>query len=167
MSIYGLPTRERSPTVNRIVAPCDGGRPHQLDGADAVEMREVCAWCKSEQSDVAIGPPLSLVDLRETHTICERHARELIAQLPSRSFPGIRTLVVVRRTEAALYRHLAAALSGVKDAAVIFDRRERERRREGQAVTAERRRVNRRIRKTEFGGFGYFIVHFGPRRGSR
>ena len=130
-----------------------------------MQMREVCAWCKSEQSDVAIEPPPSLGDLMETHTICERHARELIAQLPSRSFPGIRTLVVVRRAEAELYEHLTSALSGVKDVAVIVDRRERERRRGAQAVRAERRRVNRRVRKMEFSGFGYFVVHFGPRRG--
>lgn len=127
-------------------------------------MRVVCAWCKQEGRDVALGTREPVDDTTETHGICARHSEEMLEQLPSVTFPGIRVLFVVRRTEIDLYHYLARSLEGLPDVAAILDRRRGERRKRPAGVAIERRRANRRVRKAEFSGLGYLVVRFGPQR---
>jgi hypothetical protein len=130
-------------------------------------MKVVCAWCKQEGRDALLGECAPFDDPTETHTICPRHSEQLVAQLPSVTFPGIRILYVVRRNDTALYRYLAHSLAGLPGVAVILDRRERERRIAPGDVPIERRRANRRIRRTRFSSLGYLVVRFGPEREGR
>jgi hypothetical protein len=125
-------------------------------------MRVVCAWCQKEGLDTVLGEREPVDDATETHSICARHSEKLLEQLPSRSFPGTRVLFIVRATETLLYDHLTRAFAGFPDIAVIRDRRVAERRRTSRAVPADRRSVNRRIRKARFLSLGYLVVRFGP-----
>lgn len=129
---------------------------------DNPEMKIICAWCKQEGRGGVLGEREPIDDPTETHGVCALHAEKLIEQLPSPSFPGLRMLIVVRRTEIALYRYLTQSLVAVPNAAVILNRRERERRKTPGPVVTERRRVNRRIRRSEFSSLGYLVVRFGP-----
>jgi hypothetical protein len=135
-------------------------------------MRIVCAWCQQEGLDTVLGEREPLDDVTDTHSICVRHSQKLLEQLPSRSFPGIRVLFIVRAAETLLYRHLTRAFAGLPDIAVIRDRRVAERRRTSKQVGTERRSVNRRVRRARFLSLGYLVVRFGPAhetgsRGSR
>src|SRR5262245_31290241 len=112
-----------------------------------------------------LGEREPLDDPAETHGICLWHAGKIVEQLPSTSFPGIRLLIVVRRTELQLYDHLVRSLVDLPGIAVILDRRERERRRAPRDVAIERRQVNRRIRRTWFSSLGYLVMRFGPEHG--
>ena len=103
-------------------------------------------------------------DPTETHGVCAVHSERLVEQVPSRSFPGIRMLLVVGRTETALFDHLALSLAALPDVAVILDRRHGDRRRTAAAVAIERRQGNRRVRTSPFSSLGYLVVRFGPNR---
>jgi len=102
-----------------------------------------------------------LDDTSETHTICAWHSAKLIEQLPSASFPGIRVLFVVRRAETRLFEHLKRLVQNLPDVAVIYDRRQADRRRKSGNVPVDRRRAERRIRRTRFSSLDYFVVRFG------
>ena len=125
-------------------------------------MKIVCAWCKQEGQETILGEREPVADTTETHGICDRHSERLLEQVPSRSFPGIRVLFVVRATETEVYDHLTWSFADLPDVAVITDRRKGERRRAGSDVPIERRRTNRRLRKAQFSGLGYLVVRFGP-----
>jgi hypothetical protein len=127
-------------------------------------MRVVCAWCKQEGRDALLGECEPFDDKTETSGICIRHCEKMVEQLPSVTFPGIRILFVVRRTEATLYHHLTQLLVELPDVAVILDRRQRERRETRSAAATERRRSNRRLRGARFSSLGYLVVRFRPRR---
>jgi len=58
--------------------------------------------------------------------------------------PVARWLIVVRRDKPDLYHSLCRAFEGVPQMAVILDRRERERRREGSPAKDDQRRTPRR-----------------------
>ena len=126
-------------------------------------MRVVCAWCKREGRAVILGEREPLADTTETHGICSRHSKNLLEQLPSRSFPGIRLLLVARPTETALHHYLTRAFAGLPDVKVIRDRRQGERRGAPTDVAVERRRANRRLRHAEFSSLGYLTVRFGAK----
>ena len=127
-------------------------------------MKIVCSWCRQEGLGGLLGDREPLDDPTETHGICTRHAAEVRDRLPSTSFPGVRVLIVVQRTEVSLYDYLLRSVVGLPDVAVILDRRRADRRRAVQDVSTERRRVNRRVRNTIFSSLGYFVVRFGPGR---
>jgi hypothetical protein len=127
-------------------------------------MKAVCAWCQQEGRSGVLGDREPLDDPSETHGVCARHSEKLVEQLPSVSFPGIRMLIVVRRTEHALFDHLAQSLAALPDVAVILDRRQRERRQTPGDPATERRRVGRRIRTAPFSSLGYLVVRFGAKR---
>ena len=55
-----------------------------------------------------------------------------------------RWLIVVRRDKPDLYHHLCRAFEGIPQMAVILDRRERERRREGSLAKGDQRHAPRR-----------------------
>lgn len=111
-----------------------------------------------------IGEREPVDDPTETHGVCAVHAERLLEQLPSMSFPGVRMLIVVRRTESGLYDHLSRALAPLADVAVIVDRRLRDRRQTPGSPETERRRSERRVRTSPFSSLGYLVVRFGARR---
>ena len=127
-------------------------------------MKVVCAWCQQEGRTGVLGQREPIYDPTETHGVCAVHAERLIEQLPSMSFPGIRMLLVVRRTETALYDHITQSLAPLPDVAVILDRRQRERRQTTGDPATERRRANRRVRTSSFSSLGYLVVRFGAAR---
>jgi hypothetical protein len=127
-------------------------------------MKVVCAWCQQEGRSGVIGEREPVDDPTETHGVCAVHAERLLEQLPSMSFPGIRMLIVVRRTESGLYDHLSRALGPLADVAVILDRRQRDRRQTPGTPETERRRGDRRVRTSPFSSLGYLSVRFGARR---
>jgi len=55
-----------------------------------------------------------------------------------------RCLVIVSREEPELWRHMAQYNGEIKGVQVLLDRRQRERRQQGQPVALERRRADRR-----------------------
>jgi hypothetical protein len=127
-------------------------------------MKVVCAWCKHEGRSGFLGECEPFDDVSETHGICARHSQSMMEQLPSMSFPGIRVLIVVHHSDTALYHHLTRSFASLRDVAVILDRRENERRKMPNEGDLERRRANRRIRRSEFSSLGYYVVRFGARR---
>ena len=127
-------------------------------------MNVVCAWCRQEGRGGVLGQREPLDDPTETHGVCAVHSERLLEQVPSTSFPGIRMLLVVRRTETALFDHLTRSLAAVPDVAVILDRRQADRRRTATDVAIERRQGNRRVRTSPFSSLGYLVVRFGPNR---
>jgi hypothetical protein len=52
-----------------------------------------------------------------------RHLDQLLKDLPSRSFPDLATLIVVRTNDTALFESLQGLFTGVPDVKVIVDRR--------------------------------------------
>jgi len=124
-------------------------------------MRVSCAWCQREGQPASLGERAPLDDPAETHGICRRHTQELVNRLPSRSFPGVRLLLVVSPREEALYEHLQKELAGVSGVKVILERRRAERRLGDSDVPEEQRQVDRRVRQGEVSAFGYTVIRFG------
>lgn len=124
-------------------------------------MKAYCAWCRQEGRDGDLGEREPLDDLRETHGICDRHQQELLATLPSNSFPGLELLVIIALKEAALYDYLRSRLIGVKGVQVMVERRRNDRRRQGRAVSDDRRKQDRRVRRGQTSALGYTLVRFG------
>jgi len=124
-------------------------------------MKITCAWCQREGQPASLGERAPLDDAAETHGICRRHTLELLDRLPSRSFPGVRLLLVVSPSESALYEHLQQELAGVSGVKVMLERRRGERRLAPQSVPDEQRRVERRLRQGEVSALGYTVIRFG------
>jgi hypothetical protein len=124
-------------------------------------MKVACAWCQHEGRPAILGEQAPLDDPAETHGICRRHTLDLLARIPSRSFPGVRLLLVVSAKETALYEHLKRELAGVSGVKVMLDRRRGDRRVEEQIVVDEHRGLDRRIRQGEVSALGYTIIRFG------
>jgi hypothetical protein len=124
-------------------------------------MKITCAWCQGEGQPASLGERAPLDDTAETHGICRRHTLELLNRLPSRSFPGVRLLLVVSPRESALYEHLQQELAGVSGVKVILERRLGERRLAPQSVSDEQRRIERRLRQGEVSPLGYTVIRFG------
>ncbi len=124
-------------------------------------MRVTCAWCQHEGRPATLGERAPLDNPAETHGICRRHTLDLISRMPSRSFPGVRLLLVVSATETALYEHLQRELAGVDGVKVMLDRRRGDRRAEEQVVADEHHGLDRRIRQGEVSALGYTIIRFG------
>jgi hypothetical protein len=108
-----------------------------------------------------LGERAPLDDPAETHGICRRHTLGLLDRLPSRSFPGVRLLLVVSSRESGLYEHLQRELAGVSGVKVMLERRRAERRLEPQSVPDEHRRIERRLRQGEVSALGYTVIRFG------
>jgi len=124
-------------------------------------MRVTCAWCQREGQPASLGERAPLDDPAETHGICRRHTLELLDRLPSRSFPGVRLLLVVSSRESGLYEHLQRELAGVSGVKVMLERRRAEQRLEPQSVPDEHRRIERRLRQGEVSALGYTVIRFG------
>ena len=124
-------------------------------------MKVTCAWCQREGQPASLGERAPLDDPAETHGICRRHTLDLLDRLPSRSFPGVRLLLVVSSRESGLYEHLQRELAGVSGVKVMLERRQGERRLEPQSVPDEQRRIERRLRQGEVSALGYTVIRFG------
>jgi hypothetical protein len=124
-------------------------------------MKVTCAWCQREGQPASLGERAPLDDPAETHGICRRHTLELLDRLPSRSFPGVRLLLVVSSRESGLYEHLQRELAGVSGVKVMLERRQGERRLAPQSVSDEQRRIERRLRQGEVSALGYTVIRFG------
>ena len=124
-------------------------------------MKVTCAWCQQEGKPATLGERAPLEDPAETHGICRRHTVDLLNRMPSRSFPGIRLLLVVSAKESALYEHLQRELAGVSGVKVMLDRRRGDRLADEEVVSAEHRGLDRRIRQGEVSALGYTIIRFG------
>src|SRR5438309_10960864 len=120
-----------------------------------------CAWCQNEGMPATLGERAPLDNPAETHGICRRHTLDLLSHTPSRSFPGVRLLLVVSAKEPALYEHLQQELLGVSGVKVMLERRQGERRLEERSVGDEQRRLDRRIRQGEVSALGYTVIRFG------
>jgi hypothetical protein len=126
-------------------------------------MRISCAWCQQEGQPASLGERAPLDDPAETHGICRRHTQELVNRLPSRSFPGVRLLLVVSPKQEDLYDHLQRELAGVSGVKVILERRQADRRAgDGHGPLEERRLIDRRVRQGEVSALGYTVIRFGP-----
>jgi hypothetical protein len=125
-------------------------------------MRISCAWCQQEGQPASLGERAPLDDPAETHGICRRHTQDLVNRLPSRSFPGVRLLLVVSPKEEALYEHLQRELAGVSGVKVMLERRQADRRAEdGVEPPEDRRLIDRRVRQGEVSALGYTVIRFG------
>lgn len=124
-------------------------------------MKAYCAWCRQEGRAGDLGEREPYSDSRETHGACDRHQQELLATLPSMSFPGIQVLLVVATKERALYEYLRARLVGVKGVLVMLERRRGDRRRERGDVPGDRRKRDRRVRRGQASALGHTLVRFG------
>jgi hypothetical protein len=123
-------------------------------------MKVICAWCQREGRSGFLREREPLDDPSETHGICLRHQRQVVATLPSHSFPDVNLLVVVRPEEPRLYEHLRRALGELKGVHVMLDRRQAERRRDAETPPRERRRGDRRLPDREVHLLGCTIVRF-------
>ncbi|MBI3454807.1 MAG: hypothetical protein HY002_03325 [Candidatus Rokubacteria bacterium] len=99
-------------------------------------MFRVCGWCGIF---MGLQPPLASATV--THGICppcsERVHRQAAPHLR-------RALIVVHPRQRDLYAHLRGAFEYLPNVAVIFDRREGERRRDRALVGTDRRQRDRR-----------------------
>jgi len=120
-----------------------------------------CGWCEEEGRPAGLGERAPLDDKSKTHGICRRHAIELLNRLPSRSFPGVRLLLVVSSGQTALYQFLERELAGVSGVRVMLERRRNDRRIAPKAVPAEKRRAERRVRGGQVYALGYTVIRFG------
>jgi len=96
-----------------------------------------------------------------THGLCAPHKELLLESIPSRSFPDVELLIVVRLNDTALYEYLRQSFAGVHRVKVIADRRRWDRRREQRLMTDDRRqKETRRIRQGKVSPLGYTVVRF-------
>ncbi len=124
-------------------------------------MLVTCAWCEQEGRPAGLGERAPLDDQSKTHGICRRHAIELLSHLPSRSFPGVRLLLVVSHGQTALYEYLEREFAGVSGVRVMRERRRGDRRTAPKSVPADKRRAERRVREGESYALGYTVIRFG------
>ena len=123
-------------------------------------MHMICAWCRREGKYGDLGEKEPLEDPSPTHGICARHEAQLLASLPSRSFPDVEMLLVVRRPDPTLFEYLQRRLVGVRGVQVILERRQGDRRREARPPAKDRRRLQRRLRHGQMSALGYTSVRF-------
>jgi hypothetical protein len=127
----------------------------------AQPVKAYCAWCRQEGRNGDLGEREPYSDPRETHGVCDRHQQELLATLPSMSFPGVQLLLVIAAKEEALYEYLRPRLASVKGVRVMIERRHGDRRRQGRSVPGDRRKRDRRVRRGQASALGYTLVRFG------
>jgi hypothetical protein len=129
-------------------------------------LRAFCAWCQREGGPAFLGEREPLDDDSETHGVCRRHLQNILAALPSQSFPEVTYLVVVKPGETALFDYLERAFLGVRGVKVILDRRDGERRERHHLAGHDRRQTDRRQPRGTSHALGYTTVRFGHAAGS-
>ncbi len=126
-------------------------------------MKIICSWCRQEGLPALLGEREPLDDPTETHGVCRRHKLQLLAKLPSHSFPDVQLLLVIAQKDRKLYEYLQRRLADVSGVKVIMERRRGDRRQARREVAQDRRRIDRRLRPGEPHAMGYTIVRFGKR----
>jgi hypothetical protein len=128
-------------------------------------MKILCAWCCREGRPAYLGEREPLDNPATTHGVCADHKAQLLESLPSRSFPDTQVLIVVHRSNMALYERLKLSLAAMSHVDVIVDRRRVDRRTAPGRISGERRHVRtRRIREGTISPLGDFtIVRFTPK----
>ena len=124
-------------------------------------MRALCAWCDRKGGRPVLGGPDGGEGAPPTHGICDHHEQEILASLPSRSFPCVVLLIVVDQHEVELYRELHRLAGRTAGVAIIVERRTAERRQSGGAANGGRRHGDRRRRRPIVTGSGYVAVRLG------
>ena len=125
-------------------------------------MRAICAWCRADGRPADLEEREPLDDPSETHGLCQRHLAQLLAKLPSFSFPGIQLLIVVQSGDRSLHEYLSRVMAEVGGVQVILDRRRSDRRRECIPIAQERRQLDRRRHRGASHSMGCTFVRFGP-----
>lgn len=123
-------------------------------------MKIICASCRVEGRSGVLGEKAPYDDLTETHGYCRRHSALLLASLPSMAFPDVDLLIVVRRSDQALFDYLQRRFAGVHGVKVLLERRAGDRRRAALIFSKDRRRLERRLRAGQVSSLGYTIVRF-------
>jgi hypothetical protein len=128
-------------------------------------MKILCAWCCREGLTGYLGEREPLENPEPTHGVCAHHKAELLESLPSRSFPDTQVLIVVHRSNTALYERFKMAFAAMSHVRVILDRRVSDRRGAPDRMSDERCHVRtRRIREGTISPLGDFtIVRFTPK----
>jgi hypothetical protein len=124
-------------------------------------MKAYCAWCRQEGRSGGLGEREPFDDPGETHGVCDRHQQELLATLPSATFPGVELLVVVTPSDTGLYEYLHSRLAGVRGVMMMLERRRSDRRRHLRNMADDRRKRDRRVRRGRTSTLGYTLVRFG------
>jgi hypothetical protein len=125
----------------------------------------LCAWCCRDGEPGYLGEREPLDNPEPTHGVCTPHKLQLLESLPSRSFPDVELLIIVRRDNIALYWQLERVFAALPNVRVMLDRRGPERR----AVPCSdshgpRRMSTRRLREGTISPLGGFtIVRFTPK----
>jgi hypothetical protein len=139
-------------------------------------MKILCAWCCRDGLPGYMGEREPLDDPQPTHGICELHQTQLLESLPSQSYPDAERLIVVRRSNTALYERLKRSFAAMSRVKVIVDRRVSDRRASPSPESDKRRHVRtRRIHEGTNSPLSDFtILRFTPtvppspaRRGDR
>ena len=124
----------------------------------------LCAWCNREGQFGYLGEREPLDNPLPTHGLCASHRSKLLESMPSRSFPEVEVLIVVRRDCLDSYERLSRLFAGTTRARVILDRRVAERRVLPDQVSPDRRCRRRRIREGRISPLDDFlVVRFTPR----
>jgi len=139
---------------------------HRIGTCTRVAMLVFCAWCRHEQKVGYLGMREPLENPVVTHGVCREHQQRLLESFPSRSFPGVELLIIVRRHGTTLYESLERAYAATPRVKVLMDRRVGERRSASREVVIEHRgRSTRRIRRGTVSVLGGFMtVRFTPKR---
>ena len=124
-------------------------------------LRAFCAWCQREGGPAFLGEREPFDDDGETHGVCRRHLQNILAGLPSQSFPDVTYLFVIRPGEKELHDYLERAFLGVRGVKIIMDRRQGERRDTRHRAAHDRRRTERRQPRGTSYALGYTTVRFG------
>src|ERR1700741_255019 len=103
LAILGMPTQ---PTVD---GPSNATRLASHWHLYSSPMLVFCAWCRHEQKVGYLGMREPLENPVGTHGVCREHQQRLLESFPSRSFPGVELLIVVRRNGTTLYESLERA----------------------------------------------------------
>lgn len=93
--------------------------------------------------------------------MCRRHLQNILAALPSHSFPDVTYLFVIKPGETALYDYLERAFLGIRGVKIIMDRRQGDRREVHGRAAHDRRRTDRRQPRGTSYALGYTTVRFG------
>ena len=124
-------------------------------------VKVICSLCEREGRPGSLGEREPFDNPAVTHGLCAPHKELLLESIPSRSFPDVELLIVVRLNDTALYEYLRQSFAGVHRVKVIADRRRWDRRREQRLMTDDRRqKETRRIRQGKVSPLGYTVVRF-------
>lgn len=125
------------------------------------KMKVICALCQREGKPGYLEEREPFDNPAVTHGLCSPHKEQLLESIPSRSFPDVDLLIVVRPNDTPLYEYLQRSFTGVPRVKVIVERRVGDRRRAQRLVAGERRRhETRRNRQGKVSPLGYTLVRF-------